>query len=201
MTEDALVDAVRAFAADDLEEARRLAGGAAAPGDDLAHAMVAYLARVAAHGATGVYASPEGFTAFIRGGGNRRLYRAVTAGLREIYGALPRPFALADVGCGDGLALVPSVEGFGLDAAVAAIEPSGALLAAAVRALETAGARFESFEMSIEAYIAQHGERRFDLIQSTFALHNLPREPRREVLAWARRAAPALAIVEFDALP
>ena len=199
MSDDALVDAVSAFAADDLEEARRRARSASLPGDDLAQAMVAYLARVAAHGATGVYASPEGFTAFIRGGGNRRLYRAVTAGLREIHGALPRPFALADVGCGDGLALVPSVEG--VDAAVTAIEPSGALLAAAVRALEASGARFESFEMSIEAFIAQHGERRFDLIQSTFALHNLPREPRREVLAWAHRAAPALAIVEFDALP
>jgi hypothetical protein len=209
MTDDALVEVVSAFAADDLEEARRRARSASDSGDDLAQAMASYLERVATQGATGVYASPEGFTAFIRGGGNRRLYRAVTAGLREIYGELPRPFALADVGCGDGLALVPSVEGVGVgvgvgvdvDAAITAIEPSGALLAAAVRALEAAGARFESFEMSIEAFIAQHGERRFDLIQSTFALHNLPREPRREVLAWARGAAPALAIVEFDALP
>ena len=149
MSDDALVEAVCAFAADDLDEARRRARSASAPGDDLAQAMATYLDRVAAQGATGVYASPEGFTAFIRGGGNRRLYRAVTAGLREIHGALPRPFALADVGCGDGLALVPSVEGVGDDVAITAIEPSGALLAAAVRALEAAGARFESFDISI----------------------------------------------------
>lgn len=197
MTDDALVSAVIAFAGDDLQEARRCARGALAPGDALAGAMATYLDRVAARGATAVYSSPEGFAAFIRGGGNRRLYGAVTSALRGIYGDLARPFTLADVGCGDGLALVPSVDG--IDVAVAAIEPSAALLAAAVRALGAAGARFEPFEMSVEEFIRRHGDRRFDLVQSTFALHNLPRERRGEVLAWARGAAPALAIVEFDA--
>ena len=192
----ALVDALLAFAADDLDQARRSARNALATGDDLARAFATYLDHLAAHGATAVYSSADAFAAFIRGGGNRKLYRAVTAALRALYTDLPRPFALADIGCGDGLALVPSVEGF--DVAITAIEPSAALLAIARRALEQAGARFEPFEMSIEGFIRRHGARRFDLLQSTFALHNLPREQRRDVLGWACGAAPALAIVEFD---
>jgi hypothetical protein len=52
--------------------------------------------------------------------------------------------------------------------------------------------------MPIEDFIRDHGDRPFDLIQSTFALQSLPRDHRRDVLAWARRAAGALAIVEFD---
>jgi hypothetical protein len=196
MSDGALIAALTAFAAGDLDEARRGARRAAATGDDLARAIATYLDRLAAQGATAVYAGGDAFAAFIRGGGNRRLYRAVTAALRALYGELPRPFALADVGCGDGLALVPAVDG--MDAAIAVIEPSAALLATATQALERAGARFEAFAMPIGEFIRDHGERRFDVIQSTFALHSLPRDPRRDVLAWARRAAGALAIVEFD---
>ena len=143
-----------------------------------------------------MYVAGDAFAAFIRGGGNRGLYRSVTAALRDLYRELPRPFALADVGCGDGLALVPAVDG--IDAMIAAIEPSAALLTTATQALERAGARFEAFAMPIEDFIRDHGDRRFDLIQSTFALQSLPRDPRCGVLAWARRAAGALVIVEFD---
>src|ERR1044071_10238086 len=64
MTDDALVDAVSAFAADDLEEARLFCRSASAPGDDLAQAMATYLERVAAAGATGRDASPEGLNDF-----------------------------------------------------------------------------------------------------------------------------------------
>lgn len=196
MSDDMLVGALVAFAADDLDEARRSAHRAASAGDDLGRAIAVYLDRLAQNGATEVYAARDAFAAFIRGGGNRRLYRAVTAALRDLYRELPRPLALADVGCGDGLALVSAVAG--IDATIAAIEPSPALLTTATQALQRAGARFEAFAMPVEDFIRDHGDRGFDLIQSTFALHSLPREPRRAVLAWARRAAGALAIVEFD---
>jgi Methyltransferase domain len=196
MSDDALIDALTAFAADDPTEATRSARRAAAAGDDLARAIAAYLDHLATQGATAVYAARDAFAAFIRGGGNRRLYRAVNAVLREIYRELPQPFALADVGCGDGLALVPAVDG--IDATIAAIEPSTALLSTATQALERAGARFEAFAMPIEDFVRDHGDHRFDLIQSTFALQSLPRDARRDVLAWARRAAGTLAIIEFD---
>jgi len=196
MSDEALVDALMAFAAGDPDGARRSAGSASTAGDALARAIATYLDQLATRGATAVYATGDAFAAFIRGGGNRRLYRAVSAALRELYRELPRPFALADVGCGDGLALVPAVDG--IDALIAAIEPSAALLATASLALERAGARFEAFAMPVEDFIRDHGGRGFDLIQSTFALHNLPRASRQDVLAWARRTAGALAIVEFD---
>jgi hypothetical protein len=91
MSDDPLIDALTAFAADDPTEATRSARRAAAAGDDLAHAIAAYLDHLAAQGATAVYAARDAFAAFIRGGGNRRLYRAVNAVLRDLYRELPHP--------------------------------------------------------------------------------------------------------------
>jgi predicted O-methyltransferase YrrM len=138
MSDAALIDALTAFAAEDREAARRSARRAADAGDDLARAIAAYLDHLAAQGAIAVYAAGDAFAAFIGGGGNRRLYRAVVAALRELYRELPRPFALAEVGCGDGHATVAAVDG--IDATIAAIDPSTALLTTATQALERAGA-------------------------------------------------------------
>jgi len=185
-----------AYAAGDHAAALEAARRAARTGDPVACAATAYLEGAAERDARSTYERAEAFAAFIRGGGNQRLYRATSAALRAVYRELPRPFRVADIGIGDGLAVLPALEGF--DAELTAIEPAPALLSTAVRGLEALGARHEAFPMTIEAFIRAHGDRRFDLIEATFSLHGLPPEDRREVLAWARRAGGRLVIAEFD---
>jgi len=191
-----LVAMVREFAGGDPIAARAAAGRASDAGDPVARAAVEYLEGVIARGSRPTYEHAEAFSAFIRGGGNQRLYRAVNEALRAIYRELPPSFRLADAGVGDGLAVLPAIDG--LDAAVTVIEPVRELLAVTTAGLDRMGVRYEAFAMTIEEFIRSHADRRFDLIQATFSLQSLPRETRRSVLAWMQHASPRLAIVEFD---
>jgi hypothetical protein len=191
-----LVSMVRAFAGGDLEAARAAAGRAANSGDPVARVAAEYLAGVIARGSRPAYEHAEAFSAFIRGGGNRQLYRAEHEALRGIYRELAPGFRVVDAGVGDGLAVLPAIEG--IDAALTVIEPARELLSATVGGLERMGVRYEAFAMTIEAFIRAHGDRRFDLIQATFSLQSVPRDTRRRVLAWMQRASPRLAIAEFD---
>ena len=68
----------------------------------------AYLERVQREGKQNVYVSPEGFGAFIRGGGNVPLYTNTSDLLRNVYDEYAS-FSLLDVGVGDGLALLPAL--------------------------------------------------------------------------------------------
>lgn len=145
-------------------------------------------------GPGGVYDRPAAFEAFINGGGNTALYEAVVTALREVY-ARTRPTTLLDVGCGDGRALRPALDGPHAPAAVTVVEPSAALLDAAVRGLPGVTAhltRVEPFAAGLPDDVA------FDVVQSTFALHALPHEARDAVLADLAPHAGVLAVVEFD---
>src|ERR1700738_5146124 len=78
-----------------------------------------------------VYDQPAAFTAFVRGGGNVVLYERLSARLADGYDKT-QPETLLDIGCGDGLALVPALESAGhLPARLDLVEPSVALLDAA----------------------------------------------------------------------
>jgi hypothetical protein len=54
-----------------------------------------------------VYDQPAAFTAFVRGGGNVVLYERLSARLADGYDKTQLA-TLLDIGCGDGLALVPT---------------------------------------------------------------------------------------------
>lgn len=137
-----------------------------------------------------VYDRPAAFTAFIRGGGNVGLYEAVSAALAACYAEIT---TLLDIGCGDGRALVPALRGRALS--VTLVEPSLALLDAAVSALD--GVQVTAHNTDASAF-ADFVTDRFDLAESTFALHALPHEERTAVLTRLCGHVSRLVIAEFD---
>ncbi|GAA4550610.1 class I SAM-dependent methyltransferase [Amycolatopsis samaneae] len=188
---DSLAAALAAYRNADLPAATAHAEAAAEAGSVLAAELRTYLAA-----ATGgpVYERPSAFTTFIRGGGNVELYRRLSTELAARYDAL-RPKALLDLGCGDGLAVVPALaRARHSPERVDLVEPSGALLAAArkrlVREVHTWGATAQSF--------LEHEDRRWDLTQSTFALQSIPPADRAEVLRVLRPRTGTLVLAEFD---
>src|SRR3954451_3923001 len=131
-------------------------------------ALTTYLAGT---GDGRVYDRPAAFTAFIRGGGNVELYERVSAALAQRYRQLGVE-SIVDIGCGDGRALVPALAAAGVSPALTLVEPSEALLSAALDAL-AGQARVTAHAVDAAAFTADLTER-FDLAESTFALHAIP---------------------------
>lgn len=140
-----------------------------------------------------VYDQPAAFTAFIRGGGNVALYDAVSAALAELYGRLGIT-SLVDLGCGDGRALVPALRAAATAPAVTLVEPSRALLDAALADLPAGTIAHATDASTFAAALTA----RFDLVESTFALHALPHEERSQVLTALRGHVSHLVLAEFD---
>ncbi|MFE2757122.1 class I SAM-dependent methyltransferase [Actinosynnema sp. NPDC059335] len=190
MTGDDIDIALEALAEGDLDRARDAVRGRGTP---LAAALAEHLAAVREGS---VYDRPDAFGAFIDGGGNVGLYRAVTAALGRLYAEVA-PSSLLDVGCGDGRALRPALASPHAPASVTLVEPSAALLAAAVRAL--AGFDVDARHTRVEPFAAGLApDAVYDLAQSTFALHALPHGVRDRVLADLVGHVGVLAVVEFD---
>ncbi|MBW4718284.1 class I SAM-dependent methyltransferase [Saccharothrix obliqua] len=182
-----ITTALAALAAGTPDRARALASTVRTP---LGRALAAYLASDA-DGT--VYDRPAAFQAFIEGGGNVGLYRAVSRALNDLYDRV-RPKTLLDVGCGDGRALLPALGHH--RPRLTLVEPSAALLGTAVRGVPD-GIRLDARNTRVEDFLAD-AEGRFDVAQSTFALHTLPHEDRDGVLAALAPAVGKLALVEFD---
>ncbi|MFI1970620.1 class I SAM-dependent methyltransferase [Streptomyces cinnamoneus] len=141
-----------------------------------------------------VYAEPEAFSAFVRGGGNVGLYRAVHEALREQYSA-HRPAHLLDIGCGEGHALLPALTA---DVGhVELIEPSARRLDLVTAELTRRGVPHRGHAATAQSVVAGAGP--WDLVQETFSLLALEREERRDLLRRLRPRAKRLALVEFDA--
>ncbi|MFD1149917.1 class I SAM-dependent methyltransferase [Saccharothrix hoggarensis] len=182
-------DALDAVAAGDLDRA-----GAAVRdgGSPLAEALAAHLAE---ERGGSVYDQPAAFEAFIDGGGNVGLYRAVGEALAALHARVRHPTVL-DVGCGDGRLLRPALAGHG-GSTVTLVEPSAALLDAAVRALD--GFEVDARPTRVEPFAASLADdTAFDVAQSTFALHALPHDVRDGVLSDLVGHVGTLAVVEFD---
>jgi hypothetical protein len=192
----AFAAALDAFAADDFAAAAAAASRAAAadPGSLLAREAATYLGRVARDGKAGVYVTGEAFGAFIRGGGNVPLYKAVSAALREAY-PHDEPFSLLDVGVGDGLALLPALPPN--LARVDLVEPSAAMLVGVAEALEANNVVYHAFNGTIQAFAASR-DGSWHVAQATFSLQSLPPDERRAALAWLGEHAGRLLIAEFD---
>ncbi len=151
---------------------------------------------LAAGGDGHVYDRPAAFTAFIRGGGNLALYDAVTAALADRY-RRHGVTSLVDIGCGDGRAVVPALSAAAVPAAVTLVEPSRPLLDAALAALAGHPGPVTAHATGAAAFV-DGLTARFDLAESTFALHALPHDERSAVLTALRGHVARIALAEFD---
>ena len=190
--------ALHAFAARQFDDAAAHAARAAelAPASRVFRAAARYLERVRRDGLRSVYVAPDAFSAFIRGGGNRRLYERTSAALADAYRERAG-LALLDIGPGDGLALVPALGD--TVASVTLVEPSPALLATCAAAVAARGVRCEPLGTTAQELPRVAAGRRWDLAQATFSLHSAPPADRAALWPWLRGAVDRLLIVEFDA--
>jgi SAM-dependent methyltransferase len=139
-----------------------------------------------------VYDAPAAFTAFVRGGGNVGLYERLSEKLAAGYDKT-KPDSLLDIGCGDGLALVPALESAAhRPARIDVVEPSQALLDAAKHQL----ADVHAHNQTAQEFFPQ--DRHWDRAQATFSLQSVPLADRPGVLKSLRRHADILTIAEFD---
>ena len=181
------VDALTELTKGDRRRARELA---AAGSSLLAGYLTAYLDD-SSDGS--VYDQPAAFEAFISGGGNVGLYAAVEDALALNYRS-SMPTRLADIGCGDGRVVRNALARSGhLPDTLTLVEPSAALLAEAVRDLSPTHA----YAGTAQAFLSEVDDR-FDLVESTFAMHTIPHDERTEVLARLRDRTARLVIVDFD---
>jgi hypothetical protein len=199
---DLLYEATVAFGAGRFERAADACRRAAARGASsrvLAEGA-RYLARVRDQGRAEVYVTPDAFRAFIRSGGNRALYAATSAALREEYRSQrvlsgSGASRLLDLGVGDGLALLPALSDD--IASVVLVEPSGVMLDATAAALRARGLPHEAIQATAQDFVAARRDG-FDLAQATFSLQSLEAAERAPVLEWLARHASRLLLVEFD---
>jgi SAM-dependent methyltransferase len=170
--------------------------------DALAHALRDHLAKVSSGG---VYEDPTAFQAFIDNGTNPQLYDATIAALSAVHQRV-EPVSVLDIGCGDGRVTNASL---GASARfVTLVEPSVEMCDQAAHLLRAAGhtgqrntrVEVEARNCGIETYLATEpsAPHRFDLVQSTFALHNLAPAERQVVLRNLAARCQHIAIVEFD---
>lgn len=180
-----LADALAAYRAGDVSRASEFASRADSP---LGAELSAYFAT---DGSGPVYDQPAAFTAFIRGGGNVSLYERLSAALAAKYAAL-RPEALLDLGCGDGLAVVPALAQSSFrPGRIDLVEPSAALLAD----VDLPGAN--RFEATAESFLGENGST-WNLAQSTFAMQSMTPPLRAAVLRELRPQTETLVLAEFD---
>lgn len=191
--------ALLAFGADQFAEAAQFARRAAAaqPGSRVYAQAARYLARVLEHGKSGVYVDGQAFAAFIRGGGNVRLYAAASVALRMVYRAY-EALRLLDIGVGDGLALFPALTDSVTH--VDLLEPSEVMLARTAAQLDTRGISHRDYNATLQAFMqsdaGQNGH--WPLIQATWSLQSIPPEERPEAFAWLRAHGDRVLIAEFD---
>jgi hypothetical protein len=189
--------ALVAFGLQELGSALSLADRASrlAPGDPVYAAASLYLSHVRERGKSSVYVSPEAFSAFIRAGSNQRLYRQTSQALAAAYAEYPAVSVL-DIGVGDGMALLPALNG--RVGHVIAVEPSREMLERAAEGLSRRQVRFEAVLLTIQEYMERTLALDCDVAQATFSLQNLPRSERLRVWPWLRAHARRVLLVEFD---
>jgi len=171
------------------------AAAARAPDNLVYRASIIHLEKRIASGQASAYASPEGFQAFVRAGGNIPLYATTSAALRAAYGEYDS-VRLLDIGTGDGLALIPALTDNirRLDV----LEPSAALLGSLEQQLQAAGQPYRAFHSTLEDFVRTSSDR-WDLVQATYSLQSIPLDERPAIVRWLRAHTERLLVIEFDA--
>ncbi|MGX5732350.1 class I SAM-dependent methyltransferase [Pseudoxanthomonas beigongshangi] len=152
-------------------------------------------------GPTSAYDAHEAFQAFIRGGDNVPLYRAVSQAMTERY-CRPPMQRLLDIGTGDGMALLPALSATASKPSrIDVVEPQAGLRTALEPGCRAAAPDSEPVVhgTTLQAFVraltpADH----WDLAQSSFALQSLPPTERVEALRALRPHVETLVLVEFD---
>jgi hypothetical protein len=192
----AMVAALQALQSGDRERARRLSQRAT--GSALGQALSAFLSAHSEESSS-VYTEPSAFQAFISGGGNVGLYAATATALAAAYDRTSAGSVL-DLGSGDGRALIAAAvlsrdrrPHFDL------VEPSAVLPSSATSQLRALDIDALAHAMTAQQFARDvPNGRRWDVAESTFALHTLPTEEREQVLRELRGHVHELVIVEFD---
>lgn len=194
---DELVLALRRASHGDRAGALAVAKVAADAGSLLGSALVDHLDAPGT--GRSVYDAPAAFRAFIRGGGNVELYRATSAHLAAVHRS-EAPRTLLEIGPGDGLALLPALADgtVGRPATVTLVEPSDELLRRCAEGVAATGRAVQAQPLGIAAFLREAADRRWDLAESTFALHALEPSERDVVLAELAGRVGALTVVDFD---
>ncbi len=142
-----------------------------------------------------IYATPNGFNRFIRGGGNIELYENLSKLLREVY-SQSEELKLLDIGAGDGHALLPSLTAN--VEMVDIVEPSAKMLADLCAALDERRIQYRSFNGTLQEFIENKQGQRWDIIQATYSLHSISTEERMAMLDWICRHGETFIFAEFD---
>jgi SAM-dependent methyltransferase len=164
---------------------------AAHPSDLLAASMLDALRSTSSD----VYATPDGFRAFIDNASNVTLYDATIDHLRRRHDEL-RPTSVVDIGCGDGRVTHACLA---LDvSAVHLVEPSESLLGDALARTDWPVTPTRHCTDLSEFVATLDAADHFALVQSTFALHTIAPAERGRALASLRAHTDRLIVVDFD---
>ncbi|HZS04983.1 MAG TPA: class I SAM-dependent methyltransferase [Blastocatellia bacterium] len=185
-----------AFGHQDFDQAAHYSSQAAMQEpDNLVYTQAAaYLNRVLKEGRQNVYATGDGFAAFIRGGSNPSLYDAAVAALHGVYLEYSA-IRLLDIGPGNGRALLPALTGniHELDL----VEPSRAMLGELQTALAGHVIPHRAFCGTLQQFAGQSADN-WDVIQATFSLQSISTAERLGLFTWLREHGARLLIAEFD---
>ena len=190
-----VVDALAALADGDLQTAATAARLAATqqPDSHLADALAQFLDDMPT---PGVYDQPSAFETFIDNGGNVELYRQTIRRLAAIHSDV-EPRSVLDIGCGDGRVTAGVLSASTTH--VELVEPSAELLERAVAALNRPGIEVIAYHVDAGTFLADLDDgTKWDIVQSTFALHATDPTERPAIMQSLARRTPRVVIVEFD---
>lgn len=147
-------------------------------------------------GGSDVYGDPAALTRFIDGGSNRAMYDNLHAALLQKYSDVGAS-SLLDIGCGEGrvalAAAGPTVSNVDL------VEPSTELLGVAFESFVGSGKMVRGYHDTASSFLDRiDAADRWDVVQSTFALHTMERADRLQVLSGLAGRTDRLIIAEFD---
>lgn len=200
-TEQAFYQTIYHYAQGELDAAVATARSIADRGELYAQAA-RWLEKVAQGGPSKAYLDGDAFAAFIRGGGNLAMYRALDSLMAAAWDE-HRPATILDIGPGDGRVIAGALDCTQLRPlpAFELVEPACNLLPQALERLSrrSPAPRVSSFNGSIQAYVDQAAPAAaWDVCQATWSLQNLSATERGPLFYWLSQRCKILLLAEFD---